>query len=148
MKLTTDEINAERNRKMVYPQGMNFPRPKWYVESRAAAKKTGGCVVCSKELPSKRMSYCGFDCKIWVRLTAISSMEVSTLRRWIHKRFGFECQQCGRKFFTESKSGVLFPVFGGEVHHIVPLQYGGKHEWDNLTLLCVRCHKAVHGGGK
>jgi len=31
-----------------------------------------------------------------------------------------------------------------DVHHIVPLEYGGSNEPDNLNMLCKDCHKQIH----
>ena len=30
-----------------------------------------------------------------------------------------------------------------EVHHIVPLSHGGKHEFSNLMSLCKSCHSRI-----
>lgn len=30
-------------------------------------------------------------------------------------------------------------------HHIVPLSQGGTNKLSNITPVCVRCHKAIHG---
>ena len=30
-----------------------------------------------------------------------------------------------------------------EVHHIVPLSHGGKHEFSNLMALCKLCHSRI-----
>lgn len=45
------------------------------------------------------------------------------------------CEECLKK-------GRLTPV--EEVHHIVPLNRGGKNEWDNLMSLCQSCHTKIH----
>ena len=31
-----------------------------------------------------------------------------------------------------------------EIHHITPKKSGGTDEYDNLILLCARCHAAIH----
>lgn len=47
------------------------------------------------------------------------------------------CEQC-------QKEGRLTPV--DEVHHIVPVNEGGRNEWDNLMSLCKSCHQKMHQG--
>ena len=32
-----------------------------------------------------------------------------------------------------------------EFHHLIPKENGGTDDYDNLILLCTRCHAAVHG---
>ena len=34
-----------------------------------------------------------------------------------------------------------------EVHHIVPIIYGGTNKLTNLSVLCVTCHGWAHGSG-
>jgi 5-methylcytosine-specific restriction endonuclease McrA len=50
------------------------------------------------------------------------------------------CRECG---ITEADSHV---TYGRSLHvdHIVPWQWGGSHDLDNLQALCVRCH-AIKG---
>ena len=48
-------------------------------------------------------------------------------------RAGYRCEQCGK--------------LGGakmEAHHVIPLEYGGKHHPDNGQCLCVGCHVKIH----
>ena len=37
-----------------------------------------------------------------------------------------------------------FKIFGGDVHHIIPLSKGGKHSPENWILLCCDCHPKRH----
>ena len=43
-----------------------------------------------------------------------------------------ECAICGSRDFLE-------------FHHIIPKSKGGSDDYDNIILLCVHCHGAVHG---
>ena len=45
------------------------------------------------------------------------------------KKYGNKCQSCG------AEGADL------QIDHIVPLSKGGRHELDNLTLLCPRCNR-------
>jgi 5-methylcytosine-specific restriction endonuclease McrA len=56
------------------------------------------------------------------------------LRQKVFARDGYRCQApgCDRTLFLE-------------VHHKVPRERGGTNQIDNLTTLCSRCHRYVHG---
>ena len=45
---------------------------------------------------------------------------------------GNKCQMCGA-------TGTL------HAHHILPVSKGGSDDDDNLLLVCVACHKKIHG---
>ncbi len=56
------------------------------------------------------------------------------------------CSACG--LFCEAHWNVYKPSVmhftlneTHEIHHIVPMYDGGTDKFDNLTLLCVPCHK-------
>jgi len=46
--------------------------------------------------------------------------------------FDFTCQLC------DKKTNDLI------IHHIKPLEMGGKNHWINITVLCKKCHKITH----
>ncbi|PGT90147.1 HNH endonuclease [Bacillus thuringiensis] len=48
------------------------------------------------------------------------------------------CQCCGFGKGEEDFMGVF------QVHHMIPVQYGGSDDKYNLILLCSNCHKLVH----
>lgn len=45
------------------------------------------------------------------------------------------CQNCGSSEFLE-------------IHHIVPIVFGGSNKITNLATLCGICHRHAHGDGK
>lgn len=53
-------------------------------------------------------------------------------RRRLIKKYGHKCQLCGYPGFIE-------------LHHILPVQFGGGPEDSNLILLCEKCHADAHG---
>lgn len=59
--------------------------------------------------------------------------EIQHNRERILNIFSRRCQVCGLNV-TE----LL------EIHHLFPISKGGGNEWDNLSLLCPTCHKALH----
>ncbi len=115
--------------------------PEWYMESIRSLK--GRCVYCGKTLPKRKRSYCDWECKIMASC-ASSDLRVTSLRRYIHRWFKFECQDCGKHFSFTTPAGAELPVHAGEVHHIYPLEFGGIDAFENLILLCGTCHKKRH----
>lgn len=56
----------------------------------------------------------------------------------ILKRDDFQCQICKRKKYPDKKDLRL------TVHHILPLDRGGKWIDSNMVSLCSRCHNKLH----
>jgi hypothetical protein len=54
------------------------------------------------------------------------------LRETALRRDGYHCGNCGS-------------IVGLNVHHVVPLGYGGSNRLDNLRTLCWECHQRSHG---
>lgn len=58
------------------------------------------------------------------------------------------CERCHNRCFVGSGKRPRYIV-----HHRTPLTVENIHNdaiaygWDNLELLCIACHNAVHGGG-
>lgn len=120
--------------------------PDWYLES--IDKLKGRCLWCGKNLEDRRRAYCKpkdkweLSCKDYCRC-AVQDLQVTPIRRYIHKLYNFECQnkKCGKHFsyFTPAKAEL--PVHRGEVHHKIALQDGGEDSIKNMTLVCGSCHK-------
>jgi 5-methylcytosine-specific restriction endonuclease McrA len=55
-----------------------------------------------------------------------------TLRRVVLARDKHMCRAC------QSTHGL-------EMHHVIFRSLGGKDEAENLIMLCIDCHRAVHG---
>jgi 5-methylcytosine-specific restriction endonuclease McrA len=55
--------------------------------------------------------------KVWIRNQAV-------------KRYGKNCELCGYKLAVEA-------------HHIIPRKENGKHEVNNLIVLCPNCHALI-----
>lgn len=122
--------------------GERYPYPEWYYTSKDEAAKKRICLTCGKPLVKGQKLYCDdIHCK---GEATVKSLGFSSVRREIHKKFGFACTRCGIMFFKTTDGGVQVPLFGGHCHHVIPLEYGGKDTFDNQTLLCGDCHKEVH----
>jgi len=125
--------------------GQLYDYPEWYYDSIKLARKKKICRYCGKPLPKGERTYCSFECKRhWQCWAGINSLRTNGVRREIHKKFGFACTKCGEIFSQKFESGVEVPRFYGEVHHVIPLHKGGEDEFNNLTLLCPKCHKEEH----
>lgn len=119
--------------------------PEWYINSTEKLK--GYCLWCGKKLPNKRYHYCPpknehefpthkDNCRC-----AVHDQRVNPIRRFVHKKFKFECQKCGKHFSYFTPAGAELPVHGGEVHHVISLKNGGEDSIENMTLLCEKHHK-------
>lgn len=59
------------------------------------------------------------------------------LRTFIRKRDDLTCRLCVKKLESTN----------AQVHHIVPVSFGGTDIKTNLVLLCYDCHTLVHQNG-
>ena len=118
--------------------------PEWYINS--IEKLKGYCLWCGKKLPNKRYHYCPpkdeheYSHKDRCRC-AVHDLRVTPVRRFVHQKFKFECQECGKHFPYFTPAGAELPVHGGEVHHSTPLKDGGEDSIENMELLCEKHHK-------
>lgn len=113
-----------------------FPEPV-YVEP-------GHCAWCGKKIVNKRRKrFCSDECsQNYARCTVWNrGRDPYSLR--ILYRDNFTCQECGAFLAYKNEHGVYIPIDHGRanVHHKVPVCRGGGDEPDNLTSLCVPCHK-------
>ena len=58
------------------------------------------------------------------------SRQVPFSRRNLFRRDGNQCQYCGRKFSSEDLS----------IDHVLPKSKGGKTNWENCVLACLKCN--------
>lgn len=61
--------------------------------------------------------------------------EFLKIRPLIMNSLSPSCQNCGSSDFLE-------------IHHIVPILFGGTNNIGNLAVLCGSCHRLAHGDGK
>lgn len=121
-----------------YGQRIFYPQPT-YVESKH-------CKWCGKDLSGRRTSFC---CDEHSRLFANATVwnrgrDPYSLR--ILYRDNFTCQRCGEFCAYVNEFNIHIPIDAGNlnVHHINPVSNGGGDEPENLTTLCIKCHKEVH----
>lgn len=63
------------------------------------------------------------------------------------KRSGGRCEICGRQMDRDSRTRREHAGATPTCHHVIPLSMGVQgtaHDIGNITLICERCHKAVH----
>jgi len=67
----------------------------------------------------------------------------------VHKQYGSAWQRVRKQYalahpYCEQcfREGRMTPV--DEVHHILPISKGGKHNKENLMSLCQSCHTKIH----
>jgi hypothetical protein len=73
-------------------------------------------------------------------------------RALVFIRAGGRCQKCGFLIGRLAcKPGKLrrYPIgtkllHGADVHHVVEISRGGRHDLENLKLLCAHCHSSEH----
>jgi len=114
--------------------GDDFEVDQW----RADTAKTCS-FECSGEYRSRH--YSGPDSPHWDGGKGV----YQAVRRWIHskpwtqvrrearERLGGTCEMCGSE--TNANGGHM------DIHHIVPIMYGGSNHEDNLMALCSTCHR-------
>ena len=63
------------------------------------------------------------------------------------KRSGGRCEICGRQMDRDSRTRREHNEVMATCHHVIPLSMGVRgtaHDIGNITLICERCHKALH----
>ena len=115
--------------------------PEWFTSPLSLIDSERCCRYCGNLIAVMRKHYCCANCNLYFKYAAHDT-KVNSLRRFIHKYYRFTCQgeECGSKLAYEVPSGLLLPVYSGEVDHIIPLKDGGEHLVSNLQLLCIKCH--------
>ncbi len=124
--------------KRLYGDRIFFPPPN-YVEEKH-------CKWCGKELSGRRTSFCCDEhSRIFNNITVWNrGRDPYSLR--ILYRDNFTCQQCGEFHAFINEYNIALPIDDGKlnVHHIVPVSEGGGDEPENLTTLCIKCHRKIH----
>lgn len=107
---------------------------KWVSESNNIDKEgIKYCVWCGGNLTSNRRRYCKKECSSNFYDEYASRYDWRVKRLRIIEKFSFTCQKCFKQFKNNYKAFDL--------HHIKPAYEGGTSEEENLTPLCVKCHK-------
>ncbi|MBU1704430.1 MAG: HNH endonuclease [Nanoarchaeota archaeon] len=65
-----------------------------------------------------------------IKVPQINQSEKNELMSRVHNR----CEYCGDHYTLD-------------VHHIIERSQGGSNSYNNLIVLCAKCHRMAHGGG-
>lgn len=103
----------------------------FYVSPSRKGKKF--CSIECRSLRKKSESEYRKDTRKWKSLH-YGEMSGANLRRYLKRKFIFECQSCGYCDFE----------FAIDVHHID--KSPDNNQLDNLLLLCALCHRKIHNG--
>ena len=104
-------------------------------------KKTGhikdykpiDCITCGKNFKPryKHHKYCSKKCSS--RRGGL--LGTARKREYFLEKFNLTCQECGLEPDNTSEL---------HVHHIEPMYQGGADTEENLTVLCIDCHRKAH----
>lgn len=104
------------------------------------------CKKCSNELIGKQKSYCSKRCsKLHLKaLYKIRNKEKILAYNRAYRKGGMRPMNKGRKIKVIKFFGSVCNKCGTEkelnVHHLKPLRAGGNHNYNNLMVLCFKCH--------
>jgi hypothetical protein len=91
---------------------------------------------CKNPVKKPYRYYCSKDCQQKIIHEAYS---FEYFRSDCLKRDNYTCQYCGVKAdYSSFNSNII------EVHHILPVQYGGSNDISNGITLCQKCHLKAH----
>lgn len=101
------------------------------------------CVVCNGSLPKFKRKYCSQKCSF-----ELFKYQWGIVQPKILKRDHYTCQRCGWNpdlpIPEKWKQTHKYTCFSVDVHHILPIAMGGTNEDNNLTTLCMLCHRDSH----
>lgn len=95
------------------------------------------CRLCGLEVPRPARSW---HKACWSALEPETAQGWKTLCEEVYKRDKYTCQTC-HKDVLDFRAAARYNKRPYSVDHKVALCLGGKHQLDNLQLLCVECHK-------
>lgn len=56
--------------------------------------------------------------------------------------FNWTCCRCGAEVHLSKSIGLQHDHLTATIDHILPKEHGGKHVWNNIQLLCIKCNVA------
>lgn len=109
-------------------------------------EKENQCPWCGGEVNNKRRRYCSDECRRLFQDVTVWHRGRDSYSLRILYRDKFVCQDCGEFHAFVNEHGMKIPIDDGQldVHHIVPVSFGGGDEPNNLVTLCRRCHRLRH----
>jgi 5-methylcytosine-specific restriction endonuclease McrA len=75
----------------------------------------------------------------------------NNIKLYLYKKQGGKCGDCNKvlkgywhKNICIYNPKMVFTIDNSNIHHIIPVVDGGKHQRDNFILLCILCHIKRH----
>ncbi len=104
------------------------------------------CKICGKHFIAKQMHYtcCSKECSRKnenrnkdKRIYKNGRPDFTITLTKVYLRDGGICQCCGKRIdFDCEPNSDDYP----SIDHIIPIALGGKHQWDNVQLMCRKCN--------
>lgn len=106
----------------------------------------GFCQWCGEKIKgTRRKSFCSKECSDDFHRLVTWGRTRNAYSNQIVWRDNLTCQDCGELLAFRNCHGVDIPLEqGAEVHHILPVEDGGKDNPENLITLCHSCHIKRH----
>ena len=91
------------------------------------------CIICNNIIYTNRNDrrFCSNKCARFERKSL--ELHKSLNREYFLERANFQCEKCK----IENNNNL-------EIHHIIPIYKGGKDKFENLIVLCDKCHQKEH----
>lgn len=104
------------------------------------------CQWCGNEIKgTKRTSFCSNDCSTEFNRIVTWGRHRGAYSNQIVWRDNLTCCDCGKFLAYKNEHGIYIPHdCGGEVHHVIPVEFGGDDRPENLICLCHECHQKRH----
>ena len=106
----------------------------------------GICQWCGNEIKgTRRKSFCSKECSEDFHRLVTWGRTRNAYSNQIVWRDNLTCQDCGELLAGKNCHNIYIPLeVGAEVHHILPIEYGGEDNPENLITLCHNCHIERH----
>lgn len=134
------------SRKPLIPLYEAIKRYNYEPVARPQLVPDGVCQWCGKQILGKRRkSFCCKECSDSFHRLVTWGRTRNAYSNQIVWRDNLTCQDCGELLAFKNCNGIFIPwECGAEVHHIVPVEFGGDDSPENLITLCHKCHLKRH----
>jgi len=111
------------------------------------------CTICNKDITHKKSNRAS-KCEVCTRrlnertLIKIQNrtQNMRTVKQEIIMAYKVSCAICGWAINQDEVNGQYLHQKGCEIHHIIPVNEGGKDIFENCILLCPNHHKEADLG--